>query len=411
MRTSYLIRYSLAFFSTLLLSLSHFANAAPLLNGMAVHQELGNDQFIGAIYSERLTESADVLLAADIPMRMEMKVTADRGIAARRFSRLWIEGMAINNRSDALTQQADNMVAFTNMFTSRLREGDHIIFSLTPGNGVTISVDSIELGRIDSDQFFSLLASTWVGRVPLSSTFREQLLVGGEVSDSLQDRYAGLNPSPERIDQVAAWIAPPEPEPAPEPEPEPEPAAEAAAVATSAANQAETEVAAIATPEPPQLKMPQQAADPEPQPEPEPQQAAAVSSPEPVARSSSSTTPAPAPEPEVDESDEDYVPTFTAESLLASQRYFSQLVRKVQLEIQYPRRALQRGYEGFVRIAIAVNRSGNLLNAEMLEQTDHSILNNEAMEAVKDAAPFDNIPDVISGRTHEFTIPITFALQ
>ncbi|MCP8900268.1 TonB family protein [Gilvimarinus sp. HB14] len=376
-----------------------------------MHQELGNDQFIGAIYSERLTESADVLLAADIPMRMEMKITADRGIAARRFSRLWIEGMAINNRSDALTQQADNMVAFTNMFTSRLREGDHIIFSLAPGNGVTVSVDSIELGRIDNDQFFSMLVSTWVGRVPLSSTFREQLLVGGDVSDSLQDRYASLNPSAERIDQVAAWIAPPEPEPTPEPEPEPEPEAATVAAATAAATQAENEVAAVATPEPPKLEIPQQEAEPEPEPEPQPRQTAAVSAPEPTVRSSSSAAPAPTPEPQVDESDEDYVPTFTAESLLASQRYFSQMVRKVQLEIEYPRRALQRGYEGFVRIAVAVDRSGNLLNAELLEETDHSVLNNEAMEAVEDAAPFANIPDVISGRTHEFTIPITFALS
>lgn len=390
--------------TTFLIGLSHFVSAAPLLNGMAVHQELGKDQFIGAIYSESLTENADVLLAANLPMRMELKVTADRGLSARRFSRMWIEGMAINNRSDALTEQADNMVAFTKLFTERLREGDHIVFALTPGEGVDVIVDTITLGTIDNDDFFSLLASTWVGRVPLSSNFRDQLLVAGNVNDSLRSRYQSLAPSADRIDQVAGWGAPPaEPEPTPavaaEPETETEEAPQVAEVAPI-----------IAAPkiELPKTELPkaepevQAAAEPTPSPQPEPVSSSVASV------SSSSVAP---PEPESEEDDEDYVPTFTAESLLASQRYFSRLVRQVQLEIKYPRRALQRGYEGFVRIAVALDRNGNLLNAEMLEETEHSILNSEAMNAVENAAPYPEIPDVITGVTHEFTIPITFALR
>ncbi|UTF59625.1 TonB family protein [Gilvimarinus sp. DA14] len=384
--------------------------AAPLLNGMAVHQELGKDQFIGAIYSESLTENADVLLAADMPMRMELKVTANRGLSARRFSRMWIEGMAINNRSDALTAQADNMVAFTKMFTERLREGDHIVFALTPGEGVSIIVDTITIGTIANDDFFALLASTWVGRVPLSSNFRDQLLVAGDVSDSLRSRYQSLSPTPERIDQVAGWIAP-EPAPAPTPEPEPEVAAQPQSEAAPAIAEAAPVIAAPKI-ELPKTELPaaepaaQAAAEPEPEPEPTPEPVRASSA---VAVSSSSVA-APEPEPEEEDS-EDYVPTFTAESLLANQRYFSRLVRQVQLEIEYPRRALQRGYEGFVRIAVALDRSGNLLNAEMLEETEYSILNSEAMEAVEDAAPYPEIPEIITGITHEFTIPITFALR
>lgn len=381
------------------------AQGAPLLNGMAVHQELGRDQFIGAIYSESLTTDASTLMAADQPMRMELKITAERGISARKFSRMWIEGMAINNSGNALTEQADNMVAFTKLFQERLRQNDHIIFSLTPEQGVTIAVDGVTLGNIDNDRFFGLLLSTWLGQVPLSSTYREQLLVSGDVDNSLTGRYSSIIPTPERSEQVAQWGAPrpqpsvaatPEPEPAPAPKLEPEPKPE---IASSAAP-------TTSSIKPPKIELPPPGIE-------RADHRASSSTPEtPVATSSSSQAVSSASSaPALDESDDDFVPTFTAESLLANQRYFSNLVRQVQAEIRYPRRAMRRGQQGSIRIAIKINRSGELLEATLIEQTKYRSLNNEAMDAVEDAEPFAQIPELITGRVHEFTIPITFTLE
>jgi TonB family protein len=393
--------------SLLLLSAS-MAQGAPLLNGMAVHQELGRDQFIGAIYSESLTADSDALMAADQPMRMELKITAERGISARKFSRMWIEGMAINNSGSALTEQADNMVAFTKLFQERLHQNDHIVFTLTPGQGVTVSVDDAPLGTINDDEFFGLLLSTWLGRVPLSSTYREQLLANGDVEASLTGRYASITPTPERIEQVAQWGAPPpkpEPKPAvaatPKPEPEPEPeAASSAAPATSGIK-------------PPKIELPPPAIELANNSD----SSSSVAAPAASAASSSSSSAvslassSAAAKPALDESDEDFVPTFTAESLLASQRYFSNLVRQVQGEISYPRRAMRRGREGSIRVAIKINRGGELLEATLIEETKYRSLNNEAMDAVESAEPFPEVPEVITGRVHEFTIPITFTLQ
>ncbi|WP_041522457.1 TonB family protein [Gilvimarinus agarilyticus] len=380
------------------------AVGAPLLNGMAVHQELSRDQFIGALYSETLSSDASELLAADQPMRMELKITAERGIAARKFSRMWIEGMAINIRGSALTEQADNMVAFTTMFQERLLENDHVVFALNPGEGVAFSVNSITLGTIPDDNFFGLLLSTWLGRVPLSSTYREQLLVSGDVSASLTSRYASISPTAERIDQVALWGAP-EPEPEPEPAPEPEQEVAVAPVVVPATTVAKPKIEIPPTPSAIANNTAEASS-----------QAARVESSIPaVASSSSSVASSAAPvvpkEESVDESDEDFVPTFTAESILASQRYFSNLVRKVQGEISYPRRAMQRGYEGSIRIAISIDRQGELLSAALIEETEYSVLNDEAMDAVESAEPFTEVPEVITGQVHEFTIPITFQLQ
>src|SRR5690554_471855 len=402
---------------SLLLLGANLAQAEPLLNGIAIHQELGRDQFIGALYSDVLSSDAATFMSAGHPMRMELKVTAESGISARKFSRMWIEGMAINIHGNALTEQADNMVSFTKLFQARLLQNDHVVFALNPDQGVTVSVNTVALGTIAEDDFFGLLLSTWLGRVPLSSNYREQLLVSGDVDNSLRGRYASIAPTPARINQVALWSAPkPEPKPTVQPQPEPE-------VAAAVSSPAPSTKASLPKIEIPSTRTVVAAADDDTdggdEAALEVAQAESSSAPKPSSSSSSvassssiasSTGVAPKPDP-LDESDDDYVPTFTAESLLANQRYFSHLVRQVQSEINYPRRAMQRGYEGSIRIAITINRNGELLESTLIEETAHSILNKEAINAVSKSQPFPPVPEVISGRSHEFTIPITFTLQ
>src|SRR5690554_3509367 len=92
------------------------ALAVSSLNGLASHQELGNEMFIGALYLESRTDSANTALTSSGGKRLELRITADNGIPSRRFSRMWIEGVSINNTGSTLTEQADNMVIFSNLF-------------------------------------------------------------------------------------------------------------------------------------------------------------------------------------------------------------------------------------------------------------------------------------------------------
>jgi protein TonB len=133
----------LQIFACLLISLSsQLVRAEPMLNGIGVHQELGQEVFIGALFSESLSNDADTLINNVQPMRMELKVVTPDGLTTRRFSRMWIEGMAVNSKADALTAQADNMVKFDSLFKGRFLNGDYITFTNTPGKGVDIAVNS-----------------------------------------------------------------------------------------------------------------------------------------------------------------------------------------------------------------------------------------------------------------------------
>ena len=114
MRFNHLFRVLI---SITLFMFCNITRAEPMLNGIGVHQELGQEVFIGALYSESLSNDAETLMNTAQPMRMELKIVAPDGLTTRRFSRMWIEGMAVNSKADVLTAQANNMVKFDGLFT------------------------------------------------------------------------------------------------------------------------------------------------------------------------------------------------------------------------------------------------------------------------------------------------------
>lgn len=373
------------------------AHAEPLLNGMGAHQELGQEVFIGALYSDTLSDNSDVLLNSNIPMRMELKIVAPDGMNTRRFSRLWIEGMAINQKADVLTAQADNMVKFDGLFKGRFQTNDHIVFSSTPGNGVDISVDGVILGNIGDNQFFSMLLSTWIGKVPLSSEYRDSLLKVGNVNGGLRSRYQGITPSPARVAEVNKWTS----------------GGTLAKVASSKASSSkpkidDTELATAAKPEIPTL-----AATPieKPQLEVPPIVEKPTTSAAPTTVAAVTPTPKPKVVPvPVEEDEEDEGPALTAQSLLARQFYVSDILKKVFSKTRYPARALERGQEGSVRVAVVVDRKGNIVSTNILEESRFALLNKEAQEAISRAAPFPEMPAALPGSKFEFTVPIRFTL-
>jgi len=356
--------------------------AEPMLNGIAVHTELSKEQFIGELYSNPLSDNPDTLASSTQAMRMELKIlTPD--MSMRRFSRLWIEGMAINNTPALLTEQADNMVKFDGLFKGRLVPNDTIVFSYEPGKGVNITVNDVLLGNIASEKFFGMLLRTWIGKVPLSSDYKDSMLKAGKVSAELKARFEKIKPTKERTAEIAAWSKIKTPaELAAEKE-----AAKSSAQTSSADNakQLAAQKAEAAKAEAAKLE----AAKAE---------AAKLAAQKATAAATSA------------DADDDNKPALTAQTLLARQFYVSDLLKKIRANTKYPKRALDRNQAGSVRISVMVNRAGNIIKTSLLEGSQFEQLNDAAMEAINQSAPFPPIPDAVSGNSFEFTVPTTFTL-
>ncbi len=362
--------------------LSSLTQAAPILNGIAGHQELGKDQFIGALYSEAPSNNPDVLLAANQPMRIELKILSQDGISARRFSRMWIDGMAINNNSDVLTAQANNIVKLDSLFKGRLVNGDHIVFGLTPGQGVNVSVNGVILGNINDDKFFPLILSSWIGKIPLSSEFKDGILKLSGSGGALIARFDQIKPESSRVSEVSGWASG-----------NTQVAAASSSKASKSSVAADLSIDAGPTPTIalPPLTQTEESSSSSSKAK---SKAAAVSSAKKV----------------VDEEDEDSAPAFTAESLLARQFYVKEAIKMINKTVRYPASAQQKGHEGSVRVTVTLNREGNITNIIASEPSKYSSLTKEAVAAIKRAGPFPPLPDAIKGDNIVFTAPIRFTL-
>lgn len=395
MRFNHLFRILL---SISLFMLSQLVRAEPMLNGIGTHQELGKEVFIGALFSESLSNDADTLINNVQPMRMELKIVAPDGLTTRRFSRMWIEGMAVNSKTDALMAQADNMVKFDGLFKGRFQKDDVISFTSTPGKGVDIAVNGVALGNIKDNTFFSMLLSTWIGKIPLSSDYRDSLLKVGDIDSGLRSRFSSISPSAPRIADIKAWA---EPNTA---EKETKPAVVAAPKESSAAKVESVTVAKVDLPklelpviEKPALDIPAPVAQIETQ------------TPAPVATSTPAKPATIVAATPVD-AEEEEGPALTAQSLLARQFYVSDAIKKIRNKTKYPQRALDRDQAGNVRVAVIIDRQGNILSTNILESSKFEMLNKEALDAIKRSAPFTELPAEIAGARFEFTVPMRWTL-
>ncbi len=394
MRFNHLFR---VFISIYLFMFCQLTRAEPMINGIGVHQELGQEVFIGALYSESLSNDADTLLNNVQPMRMELKIVSADGLTTRRFSRMWIEGMAVNSKADVLTAQADNMVKFDGLFKGRFLKNDTISFASNPGKGVDILVNGVILGNIPDNVFFSMLLSTWIGKIPLSSDYRDSLLKVGDIDAGLRARFGAISPSGTRTAEIKSWT-------------EPQVEVKTAAVSSAAKSSASTKVDAAvvaAKPELPKVTVPALEKPSLDIPVPAPQ----AEKPAPVAAVTASTSAQPVvvAAAKVEEEEEEG-PALTAQSLLARQFYVSDAIKKIRGKTKYPQRALDRDQEGSVRVAIVIDREGTVLSTNILETSKFDLLNKEALEAIKRSAPFPALPAEIAGARFEFTVPMRWTL-
>jgi len=314
MRFNHLFRVLI---SISLLMLCQITRAEPMLNGIGVHQELGREVFIGALYSESLSNDADTLMNTVQPMRMELKIVAPDGLTTRRFSRMWIEGMAVNSKADVLTAQADNMVKFDGLFKGRFLKDDFISFTNNPGKGVDIAVNDVLLGNIKDNAFFSMLLSTWIGKIPLSSDYRDSLLKVGDVDAGLRGRFSIIAPTAARTVEVKAWTGP-------QVDVKETKTAEASSSKSSA--NAKAEAVLIAKTDLPKLDVP--AIDKPVLDIPAPTTQVEKATPPVVATTAAKPAAAAVVAAKVEDEDEEDGPALTAQSLLARQFYVSDAIKK-----------------------------------------------------------------------------------
>jgi periplasmic protein TonB len=87
------------------------------------------------------------------------------------------------------------------------------------------------------------------------------------------------------------------------------------------------------------------------------------------------------------------------------------LVRHLQQYKRYPSDAQSRGEQGVVQLSFTVDRTGRVLNREILHSSGHRELDNEVMSMIERAQPLPPFPASMPQAKLDLTVPIRFSLQ
>jgi TonB family protein len=77
----------------------------------------------------------------------------------------------------------------------------------------------------------------------------------------------------------------------------------------------------------------------------------------------------------------------------------------------YPRIARRRGMEGRPIVAFTLDKNGRLLQAALAQTSGYQLLDQAALEAVQQAAPYPEIPAPLKMDSFQFKLPISFILK
>lgn len=369
-------------FTGLFTSFATHANSLQL-NGIAAQEQLRKEYYIGALYLEALSRDPAVISAQSSPKRMVLHVTADRW-SPMQFAQHWNQMILINNGSGTLNANVMDVLNFTSAPKGDLVSGDELAIEFDRGASV-VTLNGTTVVRTTSPNLFNMLLNTWVGARPPSSEFKRDILAlpQDKAGADLRARYDGIKANDTRRKVTATWGSK-EAEAAP------------AVAAATALLPVTTTAAPVATK--PKVEAPAAAE-------------AKVAETKKAPATAPEKTIAAAPAAKAAEPQND--PAAAQQKRMQQQKlyaeYSNQLRRLVIKNIVYPKRAVKQNREGLVVVKVSLTRRG-ALTATAVAQSADDLLDNAALEAINQSAPFPPITDDLEGAALDFLIPVVFKL-
>ena len=153
---------------------SCLAKAELTLNGSTIYSDLGRDQFVAALYTETAHNNPEVIQAMDSEKRMEVRIL--NNYSKRRWINLWMQSISINNSRENFSDSAEELIALMQAPKSAPQKGDILEYLFSPESGTSMHFNGTELISDLSGEVFGLLLRTWIGAIPPSTNFKDELL-------------------------------------------------------------------------------------------------------------------------------------------------------------------------------------------------------------------------------------------
>lgn len=145
-----------------------------VLNGAGIRKKLFIKVYVGALYLEQKSASADAIINSSQPSRVLMHFIYD-GVSRNKITDAWNTGFEKNHTTEELAILKTRIEKFNNMFTDT-RAGDIILLDYLPGKGTFVSINNSQRGSIAGDDFNKALMKIWLGKHPVTRSLKAGLL-------------------------------------------------------------------------------------------------------------------------------------------------------------------------------------------------------------------------------------------
>jgi len=364
------------------------------LVGVGEYKELSSTYYYGALYSDSLQGGVKSFLDSASNKKLVMRVVKDK-ISPRRFYRLWIQTLAINNTESNLNKYEDDILSFTYMLKGSLKRGDEVTIEVESGNTIA-SVNGRNIKTFKKSGFIDVVLRGWVGRHPPTSSFKDSLL-GLDKSNQQHYllMYRSLFPEKNRYEEIDKWN-------------------EKIIVAKVDKKTGGDAIKKdVQIPVPTSLKkvdtdivVSKKIIKSTPKPTSVQKDNSVLIASKIQPKTTSKVT------KKKSTAEQEIQSKYTIAQLRYLQKanvaYYKNLIKHAGKYTKYPKRALRYKQSGYVKVSVEIDSSGKVLNAFVLDKSKYSLLNSAALKSTLKASPFPRMPKLISENKFEFTVPFNF---
>ncbi len=333
---------------------------------LASYTDTGREIFIAALHLPPGVAPADLESSTLPAMSMEFRVSARRTSARNLVGLMLLHAEVANDRGPSPQLAILLSDALANV-QGGLYRGDALVVESLPSDAVVVRLNGTELARAATTASLEFLLQGWIAPSAPSTAFREALLSAAPDA-ALRERYAAMPFSPERAEQVAAWMVP---DGGSETVAESADGLEVSVAAATASSAIVEEIADTRSTLPPVEISSKEPVETEVVIA-EAQEAESVE--EPIETAQLAAIPAPAP-----------VATDPAHYSRVVQQFNRSLYQRVNAHVQYPRSALKRRLEGRLELNVVFDQTGSLLEVAVAESSGHRQLDEAALDAARNA--------------------------
>lgn len=149
-----------------------------VLNGAGVRTRVFFKVYVGALYLQEKTGSAEAAISGSGGKRVAMHLLRD--LTAEQLFTALKEGLADNHSPEQVAKFEPQMQQMEKIFFAikSARKGDAIMLDYLPRAGTRIVANSEEKGTVAGEDFYRALLRIWLGEKPVDASLKKAMLGG-----------------------------------------------------------------------------------------------------------------------------------------------------------------------------------------------------------------------------------------